>query len=305
MLTVMLLTLNNWFWLRDPLSPWFLGYVGCLFLNMAGAAGFVGQFVLPEAPDLANHWVRLTALGAIACGNGFYRLLFGVDSGQRVLYGLYQAGIWVPLAVIPLTFVGYQTEVMWPVLAFVLVMNGVGLYLATRLWRRREAGGGFMLIANLISMLGLLVLMLLVLGYISGGLPSLYSLHIASLGTVLALYLAVGARYLEALRRCWRCATRAPGIPPALRTILFDRYVRGADVGDIPGTGLGLYLVRRIARWHEGEVECRDPDAGGACLLVTLPLYGPMPRAFGPPGPAIPGAVPVMGGLPPTPVGIC
>ena len=70
---------------------------------------------------------------------------------------------------------------------------------------------------------------------------------------------------------------QGPGIPPALRTILFDRYVRGADVGDIPGTGLGLYLVRRIARWHEGEVECRDPDAGGACLLVTLPLYEPMP----------------------------
>lgn len=70
---------------------------------------------------------------------------------------------------------------------------------------------------------------------------------------------------------------QGPGIPPALRPILFDRYVRGADVGDIPGTGLGLYLVRRIARWHEGEVECRDPDAGGACLLVTLPLYEPMP----------------------------
>ncbi len=445
LLTVMLLALNNWFWLRDPLSPWFLGYVGCLFLNMAATAGFVGQYLLPEAPDLANHWVRLTALGAIACGNGFYRLLFGVDPGQRVLYGLYQAGIWVPLAFIPLTFVGYQTEVMSPVLQFVLVMNGVGLYLATRLWRRREAGGGFMLIANLISMLGLLVLMLLILGYISGGLPSLYSLHIASLGTVLALYLAVGARYrgllderqhaqegarqahaearreraareeqsglfamisheiktpltmidgavqsLQALvtgepevdrrhQRIRRAVERinalvektleydrigletlslerhssvdltrltsdllagyalpasrlslveaepclvlgnpgllevmlanlvdnalkyspaetqvavrvrpgaptavlevcdqGPGIPPTLRPILFGRYVRGADVGDIPGTGLGLYLVRRIARWHGGEVECRDLDAGRHCLLVTLPLYEPL-----------------------------
>ncbi|MGB4336568.1 MAG: 7TM diverse intracellular signaling domain-containing protein [Chromatiaceae bacterium] len=161
MLTVMLLALNHWFWLRDPLSPWFLGYVGCLFLNLAATAGFVGQFLLPEAPDLANHWVRLSALGAIACGNGFYRLLFRVDPGQRVLQGLYWAGIWVPLALIPLTFMGYQTEVMPPVLNFVVVMNGVGLYLSTRLWRRREPGGGFMLIANLISMLGLLAQMLL------------------------------------------------------------------------------------------------------------------------------------------------
>lgn len=64
---------------------------------------------------------------------------------------------------------------------------------------------------------------------------------------------------------------QGPGIAPALLPQLFKRYVRGEGLGDIPGAGLGLYLVRRIAEQHGGTVVSL-PCAQGACFRVELPL---------------------------------
>ena len=61
------------------------------------------------------------------------------------------------------------------------------------------------------------------------------------------------------------------GIPEELVQNLFLRYIRGSSQGDIPGTGLGLYIVRKIARLHGGEV-CLERNAQGSCCFrVTFP----------------------------------
>ncbi|MBS4098732.1 MAG: sensor histidine kinase [Sulfuricella sp.] len=65
-------------------------------------------------------------------------------------------------------------------------------------------------------------------------------------------------------------ADHGGGIPEALRERLFDRYVRGDNVGNIGGAGLGMYLVRRIAEMHGGTVELINRD-GGAEFRVWLP----------------------------------
>jgi len=39
----------------------------------------------------------------------------------------------------------------------------------------------------------------------------------------------------------------------------------------VPGTGLGLSLVRRIAEAHGGRVDVRPADGDGACFAITLP----------------------------------
>ena len=47
-----------------------------------------------------------------------------------------------------------------------------------------------------------------------------------------------------------------PGVPPELEPHLFDRF---AKTGDSGGTGLGLSLVREIARQHGGDAIYHPP----------------------------------------------
>jgi len=64
-----------------------------------------------------------------------------------------------------------------------------------------------------------------------------------------------------------------PGIPRELRSRVFDRFVRGpATRGEIPGTGLGLAVVRAIAVRHGGGVTTGPADLGGEEVRIVLPL---------------------------------
>jgi signal transduction histidine kinase len=66
---------------------------------------------------------------------------------------------------------------------------------------------------------------------------------------------------------------RGPGVPPEERENIFAPFYRlpGARERD-GGVGLGLSLVRQIARKHGGEVQCTGRDGGGSCFRVNLPV---------------------------------
>lgn len=66
---------------------------------------------------------------------------------------------------------------------------------------------------------------------------------------------------------------RGPGVPPDLRTRIFEPFYRlpGASERE-GGVGLGLALVRSIAQRHHGRVRCEDHAGGGACFVLNLPL---------------------------------
>lgn len=65
------------------------------------------------------------------------------------------------------------------------------------------------------------------------------------------------------------------GIPPAELKRIFKRFYRAStsDQVKIKGTGLGLFLVRTIARQHGGSVRAESDGPGaGATMLLKLPL---------------------------------
>jgi signal transduction histidine kinase len=67
-----------------------------------------------------------------------------------------------------------------------------------------------------------------------------------------------------------------PGIPPADRDRIFERFARGPGTagsrGTGVGTGLGLALVQEHVRLHGGRVWVTDSPTGGARFVVELPL---------------------------------
>jgi len=68
-------------------------------------------------------------------------------------------------------------------------------------------------------------------------------------------------------------ADDGPGIAPASRPMIFDRFFRDpAQRQASDGAGLGLAVVRAIALRHGGSVTAGTSDLGGADLRIELPL---------------------------------
>ena len=61
-----------------------------------------------------------------------------------------------------------------------------------------------------------------------------------------------------------------PGVPGELRDTLFDPFVTGRE----GGTGLGLFLVKRIVERHGGSIELVSTPGRGARFLIRLPSSG-------------------------------
>lgn len=63
-----------------------------------------------------------------------------------------------------------------------------------------------------------------------------------------------------------------PGIPPEERERVFERGVRLSRDERVPGSGIGLAVVREIVAMHGGGVHVEGPPGGGTAVVVRLPL---------------------------------
>ncbi|MFT8656731.1 MAG: HAMP domain-containing sensor histidine kinase [Acetobacter papayae] len=68
-------------------------------------------------------------------------------------------------------------------------------------------------------------------------------------------------------------ADDGPGIPPQERERVFEKMVRLDRSRSIPGTGLGLSMVRAVVRLHQGTVRLLDNEPGVRCE-IRLPKAG-------------------------------
>ncbi|WP_051293896.1 HAMP domain-containing sensor histidine kinase [Pseudoduganella violaceinigra] len=68
---------------------------------------------------------------------------------------------------------------------------------------------------------------------------------------------------------------KGAGVPASERDRIFEPFYRLPGASEkAGGVGLGLSLVRQIARRHGGEVECLPNGERGACFRITLPSGG-------------------------------
>lgn len=75
---------------------------------------------------------------------------------------------------------------------------------------------------------------------------------------------------------CIEVHNDGPQIAPELLPQIFEPFHRGKTSAG--GLGLGLYIVREIARAHGGDAEVRS-EAGGTTFMVTLPRKASQHRA--------------------------
>ncbi|MDP8235626.1 MAG: CHASE2 domain-containing protein [Candidatus Erginobacter occultus] len=73
-------------------------------------------------------------------------------------------------------------------------------------------------------------------------------------------------------RTVLRVTDRGPGVPEEEREKIFEKFYRGKQTRDIPGTGLGLAVSAEIVRRHGGEIIVSPREDGGTVFTVSLPV---------------------------------
>ena len=62
------------------------------------------------------------------------------------------------------------------------------------------------------------------------------------------------------------------GIPEAEQERLFTRFFRATTSQGIPGSGIGLSLVKELVQMHGGEISVQSSEGNGSVFTVLLPL---------------------------------
>ncbi|MCX6956252.1 MAG: sensor histidine kinase KdpD [Verrucomicrobia bacterium] len=83
------------------------------------------------------------------------------------------------------------------------------------------------------------------------------------------IFLAAGVDLTRA-RVFFTVADRGPGLPPAMRERLFQKFQRG-DAARAGGLGLGLSIIRGFVVAQGGEIVAGENPGGGAVFTVYLP----------------------------------
>jgi signal transduction histidine kinase len=69
-----------------------------------------------------------------------------------------------------------------------------------------------------------------------------------------------------------RIADDGVGVPDEERAMLFTPFYRTSRTRDLPGTGLGLHIAKRLAERHGGDLRLDASTTAGSVFVFALPL---------------------------------
>ena len=67
-------------------------------------------------------------------------------------------------------------------------------------------------------------------------------------------------------------ADQGVGIPESEMPKMFTKYFRASTSGGIPGSGLGLNIVKQFVELHGGDIVLRSRVGVGTVVTVSLPI---------------------------------
>jgi two-component system OmpR family sensor kinase len=82
--------------------------------------------------------------------------------------------------------------------------------------------------------------------------------------------IGIGSRVADGTVSIW-VNDSGPGVPPEVRSHVFERFGRAAVVPGDEGFGLGLSIVKAIVEAHGGTVRVEDAEPQGAVFIIEIP----------------------------------
>jgi signal transduction histidine kinase len=71
------------------------------------------------------------------------------------------------------------------------------------------------------------------------------------------------------------------GMTPEQAEKVWERFYRADTSGKVPGTGLGMSIVKEIIELHRGSVSVHSATGQGTCISICLPADTVSPEARG------------------------
>jgi signal transduction histidine kinase len=71
----------------------------------------------------------------------------------------------------------------------------------------------------------------------------------------------------------FRVQDQGIGIPLADQKQLFNAFHRATNASHLPGTGLGLVIVKRCVELHGGQITCESQQNSGTSFTIRIPLF--------------------------------
>jgi two-component system sensor histidine kinase MprB len=108
---------------------------------------------------------------------------------------------------------------------------------------------------------------------VAGGSPDSLQIAVRNLLDNAAKFGPAGVQ-VEVCLRAGELTVRdhGPGIAPADLPHVFDRFYRAPSARGVPGSGLGLSIVRQVAERHSGTVRAEAAPGGGTLIRFWLPV---------------------------------